>query len=219
VSYPAPETALGATELMDADAPLVRETAARVAGAAEGAEAARRLFEYVRDEIAYEMAPDFAGGRSVWKASETLGRGYGFCQQKAIALAALLRVKEIPAGIVVQDLQDHKIPPHYVEFIGSQRLEVHGLTCAFVDGRWIRLDATLPRALCEKKRYRLVEFDGSRDAVLPETDLDGEPHFDVVDELGTWPDLPDEIVERTLGFEWLQRPEYRKMARRHGPGM
>lgn len=219
MSYPAPEAALGATELIDADAPLVRETAERVAGDAEGVEAVRRLFEHVRDRIAYEMAPDFEDGRLAWKASATLERGYGFCQQKAVALAALLRAREIPAGIVVQDLQDHKIPPHYVEFIGSQRIEVHGLTCVYVNGRWMRLDATLPRALCEKKGYRLVEFDGSGDAVLPATDVDGEPHFDILAELGTWADMPDEVVERTLAFDYLGRPEYARMARRHGPGM
>ena len=138
----------------------MRETADRVAGGAEGSEAVRLLFDHVRDEVAYEMAPRFDEGRDEWKASATLERGYGFCQQKAVALAALLRARGIPAGIVVQDLQDHKIPPHYVEFIGSQRLEVHGLTCAYVDGDWVRLDPTLPRALCERKRYRLAEYDG-----------------------------------------------------------
>ena len=64
----------------------------------------RLLFEYVRDEVAYEMAPRFDEGRDEWKASATLERGYGFCQQKAVALAALLRARGIPAGIVVQDL-------------------------------------------------------------------------------------------------------------------
>ena len=49
--------------------------------------------------------------------------GSGFCQQKAVLLASLLRSRGIPAGIVLQDLLDHKIPPHYVEFLGSQRLE------------------------------------------------------------------------------------------------
>jgi transglutaminase-like putative cysteine protease len=219
VSYPAPEEAMGSTHLIDSAMPLVRETAARVAGDSEGAEAVRLLFEHVRDEVAYEMAPTFDEGRDEWRASATLERGYGFCQQKAVALAALLRARGVPAGIVVQDLQDHKIPPHYVEFIGSQRLEMHGLTCAFVDGAWVRLDATLPRALCDRKRYRLVEYDGRGDAVLPGTDLDGEPHFDVVEELGTWPDMPEEIVERALALEWLRRPEYVQMARRHGPGM
>lgn len=219
MTYPVPESALGSTETIDADAPLVRATADRVAGEAEGRDAVRRLFEHVRDEVAYDMAPEFADGAAEWKASATLERGYGFCQQKAVALAALLRARGIPAGIVVQDLQDHKIPPHYVDFIGSQRLERHGLTCAFVDGAWVRLDPTLPQALCERKRYRVVEYDGSGDAVLSETDLDGEPHFEVLEELGAWPDIPDDVISYTLGLDWLRRPEYAQMARRHGPGM
>ena len=135
------------------------------------------------------MAPE-VDSREDWQATATLERGGGFCQQKAVLLAALLRARGIPAGVVFQDLLDHKIPPHYVAFIGSQRLELHGLTCAFLDGRWVRLDATLPRDFVERKRYRLVEFDGESDAVLAETDIDGEPHFEVLEELGTWPDLP-----------------------------
>ena len=78
--YPVPEDALGATDLIDADAPIVRETAVRVAGDAQGGEAVRLLFDHVRDEVAYEMAPRFDEGRDEWKASATLERGYGFCQ-------------------------------------------------------------------------------------------------------------------------------------------
>lgn len=216
--YPQPVDALGATDVIEADAPAVRELADRVAGDAEGAEAAQLLFDWVRDEIAYDMAPE-VDSRDAWRATETLERGAGFCQQKAVLLAALLRARGIPAGVVLQDLLDHKIPPHYVEFIGSQRLEMHGLTCAFLDGRWVRLDPTLPRSFVERKRYRLVEFDGQNDAVLAETDLDGEPHFEVLEELGTWPDLPDEIVELVLGLAWLHSDEYKRVARRQGPGM
>ena len=217
-AYPEPLAASGATDVIEADAPAIRELADRVAGDAEGAEAARLLFEWVRDEIRYDMAPDVTC-RANWKATETLERGAGFCQQKAVLLAALLRARDIPAGLVLQDLLDHKIPPHYVEFIGSQRLEAHGLTCAYIDGRWVRLDPTLPRSFVEKKRYRLVEFDGEDDAVLAETDLDGEPHFEVLEELGTWGDLPDEIVDLVLGLDWLHSDGYKRVAHRIGPGM
>ena len=217
-AYPRPEDARGATDVIEADAPAIRELADRIAGNAEGAEAAQLLFEWVRDEIRYDMSPEL-DGRADWCATATLERGQGFCQQKAVLLASLLRARDIPAGIVLQDLLDHKIPPAYVEFIGSQRLELHGLTCAFIDGRWVRLDATLPRAFVDKKRYRLVEFDGENDAVLAETDLDGLPHFDVLEELGTWPDMPDEIVDYVLELEWLHSDEYKRVARRQGPGM
>jgi len=204
--------------VIEADAPAVRALADRVAGDAEGTEAARLLFDWVRDEITYDMAPDLAA-REDWKATATLERGRGFCQQKALLLASLLRSRGIPAGIVLQDLLDHKIPPHYVEFLGSQRLELHGLTCAFLDGHWVRLDATLPRSFVERRRYRLVEFDGTGDAVLAETDADGNPHFEILEELGTWPDLPDEIVEEVLGLDWLHSEEYKRLVRRKGAGM
>ena len=169
-AYPRPEEARGATDVIEADAPAIRELADRIAGSTEGAEAARLLFDWVRDEIGYDMAPEIQG-REDWCATATLERGRGFCQQKAVLLAALLRARDIPAGVVLQDLLDHKIPPAYVALIGSQRLELHGLTCAFLDGRWVRLDPTLPRPFVERKRYRLVEFDGEGDAVLAETDL------------------------------------------------
>jgi transglutaminase-like putative cysteine protease len=216
--YPRPEDAVGSTDVIEADAPAIRALADRVAGETEGAEAARLLFDWVRDEIRYDMAPDVEA-REDWKATATLERGRGFCQQKAVLLASLLRSRGIPAGVVLQDLLDHKIPPHYVEFLGSQRLELHGLTCAFLDGRWVRLDATLPRSFVERKRYRLVEFDGTADAVLAETDVDGSPHFEVLEELGTWPDLPDEIVEEVLGLAWLHSDEYKQLVRRKGAGM
>jgi hypothetical protein len=216
--YPLPEAAVGATDAIEADAPAIRALADRVAGDAEGAEAARLLFDWVRDEIAYDMAPEVES-RDAWCATATLDRGAGFCQQKAILLAALLRARGIPAGIVVQDLLDHKIPESYVAFIGSQRLEVHGLTCAYLDGRWVRLDATLPRSFAEKKRYRLVEFDGENDAVFSSTDLDGNPHIDVLEELGTFPDLPDDLVRYVLELDWLHSVEYKQLVRRKGAGM
>jgi transglutaminase-like putative cysteine protease len=215
---PEPHEGLQATDVIDSDHPAVRAVAERVAGDAEGAEAAQRLFTFVRDEIKYEMCPN-AERRDDWRASAVLEQGYGFCQQKAVVLASLLRARGIPSAIVLQDLLDHKIPPHYVALMETQRLEVHGLSAAHIDGRWVRLDATLPRKLVEKKGYRLVEFDGTNDAVLHETDLAGEPHFTLVQEFGTWTDMPDEIVEHTTTLEFLHLPEFKQVAQKHGPGM
>jgi transglutaminase-like putative cysteine protease len=216
---PDPGAALGDSDVIEAGHPDIVATAERVAaGAEEPVDVARRLFEWVRDEIRYTMAPDVEG-RSDWRASATLARGTGFCQQKAVLLASLLRARGIPAGMAFQDLYDHKIPDRYAAFLGDKRLEVHGLTTAYLDGEWRRMDATLPAGLCERQGYRITEFRPDGDSVLPATDLQGRPHFDVLEELGEDADLPEAIVERTLGFEFLRDPRYRDMVHRRGPGI
>jgi transglutaminase-like putative cysteine protease len=212
-----PGAALGDTDVIEPGHPLVAATAERVAGSAsDPAEITRRLFDWVRDELPYDMAP-LLGSRADWRASATLERGHGFCQQKAIVLASLLRARGIPAALCFQDLHDHKIPERYAEFLGGRRLEVHGLTAVHADGHWWRIDATLPRSLCERKGYRLVEYEPRRDCLLPATDLQGEPHFTLIRDLGMSADLPEAISERTLELDYLQDPEYRAFVHRHGP--
>jgi transglutaminase-like putative cysteine protease len=214
---PNPEDALGSTDVIEPEHPLVAETAERVAGSAsEPAEAARRLFGWVRDEVGYDMAPEL-GGRADWRAGATLERGFGFCQQKAVALASLLRARGIPAGVCFQDVLDHKIPERYAAFIGSQRLTFHGLTALYADGAWWRVDATLPRSLCERKDYRLVEYEARRDYVLPATDLAGRPHFTLIQDFGISADLPERVCKTTLGFDYLHDPGYRAFVHRNGP--
>ena len=218
MQFPEPDDGLVATDVIDCDDPVVKETAARVAGDATGAELVERLFNYVRDDIRYDMAP-VLDERADWTASRTIERGYGFCQQKAVALAALLRARGVPSGVAAEDLLDHKIPPPYVEHMGSQVLPYHGYTLAYVDGEWRRLDATLDRGLCERKNYRLVEYEPGRDCILPPDDRAGLPHFEHLTEHGRWADLPDEVVDETLALDYLRTDSWRSLGRRTGPAM
>jgi len=216
-ALPDPAAALGDTDVIEPGHPLVAATAERVAGSAtDPDEVTRRLFDWVRDELPYDMAPALES-RADWRASATLERGHGFCQQKAVVLASLLRSRGIPAALAFQDLHDHKIPERYAEFLGGQRLEVHGLTAVHAHGRWQRIDATLPSSLCERKDYRLVRYEPRRDCVLPATDRRGEPHFTLIRDLGVAADLPAAISERTLGLQYLHDPEYRAFVHRGGP--
>ena len=183
-------------------------------------EAARLLFEWVRDEIRYDMAPDVEA-REDWSATATLERGQGLlpAEGRACSRRSCARATSPPA-IVLQDLLDHKIPPHYVE--------LHRLTAPRAARPHLRLprrplgaarsDAP-PRLRREASATGSSSSTATNDAVLAETDLDGQPHFEVLEELGTWPDLPDEIVEQVLGLEWLHSDEYKRVARRKGPGM
>lgn len=212
-----PADFLGGTDVIDSDSAVIRSLADEIAGnAVDEPGTVKAIFDWVRDEIRYDMGPVLSDRRD-WTASVTARRGYGFCQQKAVLLAALLRARGIPAGIAIESLLDHKIPPHFAAHLGGQEIPLHGYTTAFVDGLWQRIDATLDGALCQRKGYRLVEYTAGVDHLLPSTDLAGEPHFDHLGELGRWADVPDRIVSATLELPYLHDQTFLQMATRNGP--
>ncbi len=124
---------LEATEIIDWKSPEIRLLAdVLAAGAASDVEKARRLYEWVRDEIPHSAD---AGHEIVTcRASEVLRQRTGICYAKAHLLAALLRAAGIPAGFCYQVLRYD---------ITSERLVVHGLNGIYLGklGRWIRVDA------------------------------------------------------------------------------
>lgn len=214
---PDPTTFLGATDVIDSDSAVIRSLAHELAcDAVDEPGSVKAIFDWVRDEIRYDMGPMLSDRRD-WTASVTVRRGYGFCQQKAVLLAALLRARGTPAGIAVELLLDHKIPPHFAAHMGGQEIPLHGYTTVFVDGRWQRIDSTLDRMLCQRNGYRLVEYAAGADQLLPSTDLAGEPHFDHLGELGQWADVPDQVVSATLELPYLHDPSFLQMATRNGP--
>lgn len=214
-----PADCVDATSVIDSDSDCIRALADELAAdAADDANAVRAMFDYVRDEIVYHMAPAVTE-RQDWRASDTVQRGYGFCHQKAVVLAALVRARGIPSALGMETLLDHKIPPHLVELIGSQELSPHGYTLVFVNGRWQRVDASLDSTLCAAKGYRVVEYAPGSDQLLPATDVSGKPHFDHVRPLGEWSDLPDEIVSDVLELGYLRDAGFVDMATRNGPSI
>lgn len=214
---PDPAACLGATDVIETDAPAVRDLAASVPDGPED-EVVDGLFRLVRDGIAYEMAPDL-DGRDDWRATRTIERGDGFCQQKAVVLASVLRARGVPAALAFDDLWDAKIGPPLSDLLGGQVIELHGLVLAFVGGRWLRLDPSLDATLCERKAYRLSEFTPGVGACLPATDLAGGDHFRLVREVGAYADLTAELAERMLTFPALQDPAWRQHVRRRGASM
>jgi transglutaminase-like putative cysteine protease len=94
-------------------------------------EGARAAFEFVRDEIPHSW--DLKSHRVTRTASEVLAHGEGLCYAKAHLLTAILRHLRVPSGLAYQHLT-----------FGDTRetgYSVHGLSTAFLEGRWIRLDA------------------------------------------------------------------------------
>lgn len=120
---------LAADEVIDHHHPVVRETAARLAGqAADSYAYARAAFEFVRDAIPHSA--DSGDLRVTWRASDVLEQRTGICHAKSHALAALLRAEDIPTALCYQRLTHDAGAGHCL----------HGLVAVRFRGAWHRQD-------------------------------------------------------------------------------
>lgn len=186
-----PERCLGATPFIECESPAIREAArACVRGAMTEPARAAALFRFVRDEIAYEFRAKFDAKE--YCATRVLAERRGFCVQKAVLLCALGRAAGIPTTLVLSDLRDRTLPERLVRALGTDTMFHHGLNAFHLDGRWLLADASLSPDVVLRKRYRSVEFDGSRDALSAPTTLDGAPHAEYLQFHGLFDELPFE---------------------------
>ena len=206
-----PSSSLRATYCIDSDAKIVTEQAARLTARRYSERAkASAIFDFVRDEIVYNFAPDVKD-RGDFRASHTLEVGNGFCMQKAALFAALCRASGIPARVGFQDIVDYKITGPFLELMQTNQLTHHGMSAVYIDGRWLRADCTLDHGLALRKNYRLVEFDGRHDALLPATDHAGKPHFTILTQSGFYNDTPWFAMHEML--KWIKTMEYTRWRR------
>jgi len=153
----------------------------------------QRLFEFVRDKIFFDFAPEIEGPED-WQAATILKKGSGFCHQKAILLAAFLRASELPAALVFQEVIDHVIlSSRYEKLLPNGRLPLHALVAVNINDKWYRLDATLDAGLCSSKGYRLTKVVPGEETLLPKLTLKGNPHFTIESELGYFESYPEEF--------------------------
>ncbi len=126
------EPFLRSTEVIDWQHPAVlAKSRELVSGAGNPVEAARRSFEWVRDEI--QHSSDFRRNPVTCSASEVLKEGTGYCYAKSHLLAALLRANGIPAGFCYQRLSiDDKGAPYSLHGLNAVHLPQFG---------WYRVDA------------------------------------------------------------------------------
>ncbi len=177
--------------VIDADSPSIQAKAGELAAGLESdIEKSVALFYFVRDSITFDP---YAPGELIEynRASTVLERGSGFCYQKAIVLAAMARSLGIPARLGFADIRNHQLSARFVEkMYGSNLLVYHGYTELFIDGSWIIATPAYDKALCDRKGYVPVEFDGRTDATFPKQTLSGEPHVEYVKQHGHYADLP-----------------------------
>lgn len=190
---------LASTQYLDADHPLVRETARTLTrGAGSDTERVRRLYYYVRD-LPYDILSSFeylALGR--YRASDVLTHGVAFCMGKASAFVSLCRAAGIPARIAFQTVSSPDmefLAPEVRALWGGRAgrpLPWHSLGEVYLNDMWLKLDATIdaPTAARLGKPYR-QEFDG----VTPIATVEGP----ILRENGSYADYPAELAQ------WYQR--------------
>jgi transglutaminase-like putative cysteine protease len=205
---------LGSTEYLDVDHPLVAATAEKLThGAESDVERIRAIYLYVRD-LRYEVLESFrylaAGQRS---ASAVLEHGVAFCMGKASSFAALSRAAGVPARVAFQTLESPEkefLSPEVRALWGGKRgrpLPWHSLGEAFLNGRWVKLDATIdaPTAARLGKPYT-QEFDGITDIHTVEGPIlrENGSYADYPPEVGQW----YEVLARAV-LDTLNSPEER----------
>ncbi len=128
------EDYLEETAEVDYRDPGVAELAEQLhAQAIDEADYARRVFEFVRDEVTHSY--DIQSSRVTCRASEVLEHREGICYAKSNLVASLLRAKGIPAGFCYQRLTLGDTP--------DTGYCIHALNAVYIASlhRWIRVDA------------------------------------------------------------------------------
>ena len=179
------------TAYIDSDSPdIVAKARELVRGCTSDKEKLERIYYFVRD-MPYDILAafrDLAEGKR--KASDVVRAGHAFCMGKASSFAALCRAAGIPARIGFQQL-DCPDKPFMSEEVRQlwcdRKLPWHSLGEAYLDGKWLRLDATIHGAFARAKgRPYAREFDGEHDIPTVEGPI--------LQELGSYADYPEEVA-------------------------
>ncbi len=185
---------LRATDTIDCDNTDIRDKTTELTRRCRSdREKAEELFYFVRDGIHYNfyMLSTFLED---FRAGLVLSRKKGYCVQKAILLAALLRAADIPSRLAFASIRNHRMPGELRAQTGIDELPSHGYTQLFLHGKWISVTPAFDKRLCEGLNVPCCDFDGENDAFLSATDLSGNPYIEYLEKYEPEADLP---------FPWL----------------
>jgi transglutaminase-like putative cysteine protease len=186
---------LASGRYVDSAHPGVAEFAHKHGAGADDRERAVALYYAVRDGVRYNPFLDFSDER-VFRASDTLAAGEGFCIGKAALLAAAARAAGIPARVGFADVKNHLTTPRLAQYMGSDAFVYHGFTELWLEGRWVKATPAFNIELCRRFRVRPLEFDGREDSLYHPFDEDDRRHMEYLRYRGTHADVPVEEIQR-----------------------
>lgn len=186
--------ALLPTLYINSDSPdIIRFTAQAIKGLTSDKEKAVKLYYTVRDEFPYD-AHGVTLDPEKMKASFLLKNKKGFCIQKAILYAALLRASGIPARLGFSDVKNHLASEKMIREMRTDIFYFHGYTEVFLDGKWIKATPAFNKTLCERFGVSPLDFDGEHDSVFHSFDKEGKKFMTYLHEYGSYDDLPYDLM-------------------------
>jgi transglutaminase-like putative cysteine protease len=195
------EAWLAATWFIDSDSDAVASFAAGAVGSAsDPTEVAVRLFHAVRDGIRYDPwcadpAPE------AYRASAVARSSANWCVPKSVLLTAAARSRGIPARLGFADVRNHLSSEKLTRHMGTDLFIWHGFSELLLGERWFKLSTAFNIELCERFGTRVLEFDGSGDALMHPFDASGNRHMEYVNQRGSFDDLPlDKIQADFVAF-------------------
>jgi len=185
------------TLTINSNDPFIIRKSAEIFGDAKSAiEKAEKLFYFVRDEIRYVFRADLQP--EMYRASNILKNGRGFCTQKAIVFCALARSCGIPSGIHFYNIVDYTLPKHFAELLKTNVMYRHGVTALFLNGKWLKYDATLDINLVNNNGIIPVEFSPDKDCLMKKLTNDGKKHIEYIKDFGLYSDVKFEQI-----YQWF----------------
>ncbi|MCZ2356717.1 MAG: transglutaminase-like domain-containing protein [Bacteroidia bacterium] len=189
---------LAPTFIIDSDNPLIIKAAKEcVVSCNNQIEAAIAMYLFVRDTIRYnpyrlDLRPEGL------QASSVLQRDSGYCVEKAVLLAALLRANGIPSRLGFANVRNHIGTQRIEERLGTDVLVFHGYTEIYLNQKWVKATPAFNQELCHKLNVEPLEFNGLEDSVFQDYNTEKKLFMEYLHDYGTFADMPFQLFIDSL---------------------
>jgi len=156
-----------------------------------------QLYLKVRDGWRY-MPFNIGLTKEHFKASTIAKKPDGHCIDKAILYITCLRAFGIPARLHLAKVSNHIATERLEKIIGTNELAPHGLVDVYHQGKWVKCSPAFNKELCALYNVDVLDFDGTKDAVLQEFNKENHKFMTYLDDYGHFEDVPYQFIKDTF---------------------